>query len=389
MSNQIAEPIGSPPLRVPRSEKSLPGRRYRGWLRLALLVLCTGLCTWLLPATVLAQDYAAAGQHFDAAQEAFQKGDFKRAAQQYQAAYAITKDPALLFSIGESFQRAGEPQRALDSYRAYLREQPSTSDRPEVEKRIRALEEALAPPPNPGQAGTTPPSPGATPAQGGQPGPATAGTPPAGSSTPGSPGTDPSPAAAGQTGSTPTGPSPGAETKPEMKTEGKPETKTETKTDPVAQPVVVMPPGEKPTALRTAAWVGTAAAVALGTAGAIVGLGAQNRADELRRRTTLLVGNLPPVYDASQAEAYTTLMSEGQSYNAASIGLLTAAGVATVVSAVLFIVDFRMLAKKSATRTATISAAPGVALRAPTLSGPASGQTVSAARPLSLLAGSF
>ncbi len=146
-----------------------------------------------------------------------------------------------------------------------------------------------------------------------------------------------------------------------------------------------MPPGEKPTALRTAAWVGTAAAVALGTAGAIVGLGAQNRADELRRRTTLLVGNLPPVYDTSQAEAYTTLMSEGQSYNSASIALLTAAGVAAVVSAVLFIVDFRTMAKKSAAR----AAGPRLALRPSVLSGSVPGQAGSAARPLPLLAGSF
>ena len=52
-----------------------------------------------------AQDYAAAGQHFDAAQEAFAAGKFELAAKEYQAAFAITKETTLLQNIGESWQR--------------------------------------------------------------------------------------------------------------------------------------------------------------------------------------------------------------------------------------------------------------------------------------------
>lgn len=366
MSKQIAGQTGCPSLGSPPVGLSASGVRNRGWLCLALFVLCA----WLWPVGAQAQDYAAAGQHFDAAQEAFQQGDFKRAAKEYQAAYAITKDPALLFSIGESFQRASEPQRALEAYRAYLREQPSASDRPEVEKRIRALEELLAPAPTPG--GTAAPS--GTPGQAGTPpSPGQTGAPSPGAAPTGTP--TPEPGTANQTGGTTTGSTSPPETKPEAKSEAKPET---------ASAPVVLPPGEKPTAVRTAAWVGTAAAVALGTAGAIVGLGAQNRADELRRRTTLLIGNVPPVYDANQADAYTTLMSEGQSYNTASIALLTAAGVAGVVSAVLFIVDFRQLAKRS-----QAAAKPSLALFPSRLPERTTGSASPLPRPLPLLAGSF
>lgn len=317
-------------------------QRGAGLLWLARWVLCASLSAVALP-SAQAQDYAAAGQYFDAAQEAFQKGDFKRAAQQYAAAHAITKDSALLFSIGESWQRAGEPQKALDAYRAYLREQPTASERPEVEKRIKALEEALAPPT--GAAGQTPPTGtgGPPPAAGQAPGPDAAGQ----AGQPGAAGTAP-------TGQAPTAPDAKTDAKPDAKTDAKTDAKPDTKTEakPEAPPTITPPVGEKPTALRTAAWVGTAAAVALGTAGAIVGLGAQNRADELRRRTTLLIGNVPPLYDANQAEAYTTLMSEGQSYNTVSIALLSAAGVATVASVVLFILDFRMMAKRGQARAA-------------------------------------
>ena len=364
---------GGPPQRsqpdTQRSAVAVARASRRRWLRAACLALCTWLASLSMPAAH-AQDYAAAGQYFDAAQEAFQKGDFKRAAQQYQAAHAITKDPALLFSIGESWQRAGEAQKALDAYRAYLKEQPTASDRPEVEKRIQALQEALAPPtpaaPVPTQGGAAPTQGGAVPTQGGAV-PTQGGTlPTQGGAVPTQGGAVPT-----QGGALPTqgealptrreplpaqgGAAPAQGGKPTD--EAKPE----------AAPVITPPAGEKPTAVRTAAWVGTAAAVALGTAGAIVGLGAQNRADELRRRTTLLVGSAPPQYDDNQAEAYNTLMSEGQSYNTVSIALLSAAGVATVASVVLFIVDFRLQAKRARGETKpSVAWLPTLGRRAPT-----------------------
>ena len=96
---------------------------------------------------VLAQDYAAAGRHFAAAQDAFAQGNYKEAAQQYQASYDITQDPALLFNIGESWQRAGDLGRARDSYQAYLKAQPSAADRAEVEQRLKAIEAAAPPAP--------------------------------------------------------------------------------------------------------------------------------------------------------------------------------------------------------------------------------------------------
>jgi hypothetical protein len=97
---------------------------------------------------------------------------------------------------------------------------------------------------------------------------------------------------------------------------------------------------QPPSRLRTAAWVSVAAAVALATAGAILGLGAQNRADELQRRTTVLVNNQPPVYDDNQRQAYESLISEGNAYNTAAIALLSVAGAAAVTSTALFIADW-------------------------------------------------
>lgn len=109
------------------------------------------------------------------------------------------------------------------------------------------------------------------------------------------------------------------------------------KAAPAAATTAPKPAGSR---LRTAGWVTIAAAVALATAGAILGLGAQNRADELRRRTTVLVNNQPPVYDSDQRDVYDSLMSEGNSYNTAGIALLSLAGAAAITGGALFIADW-------------------------------------------------
>ncbi len=257
-----------------------------------------------------AQDFAAAGQHFAAAQEAFAQAQYKRAAQEYQAAFDITKDPALLLNIGESWQRGDEPAKALLAYRAYLKEQSAepSADRSEIESRIKTLEAATS---------------------------ATSATAKAAP--------DGAPAAAAAEKAVP----------PEAKT-APPETKTVPA--PAAPDAVAAKPSVPGSSrLRTAAWISVAVAVALATAGAIMGLGAQNRADELQRRTSLTVNNQPPIYDENQRDAYQTLMDEGHAYNAASIGLLSVAGAAAVTGAALFVVDYVKQAKAEKSRLATVA----------------------------------
>ncbi|MCS6913287.1 MAG: hypothetical protein RMK29_08370 [Myxococcales bacterium] len=230
-----------------------------------LVLPCCALLVVLPVERAAAQDYEAAGRHFAAAQEAFSKGSYAQAAESFQAAYDITRDPALLFNIGESWQRAGQLQRALASYRAYLTAQPQASDRPEVERRIRELEAASpAPPP----AAVPKPSPGQLPAE-------------------------------------------------------------ERRQLAPASP------------WRTAAWATVAGAVAVLTAAGVLGLGAQNRADELTRRTTLLMGGQPLPYNEAEREAYASLMSEGHAYNTAAIVCFAVASATAAAGAVLFLIDWR------------------------------------------------
>lgn len=274
-------------------QNSRSSAQARWWLWLGLALLLGGIVS---PRTARCQDFAAAGAHFAAAQDAFAQGQFKQAAAEYQAAYDITRDPALLSSIGESYQRASDYRRAAENYRAYLKEVPQATDRAEIERRLRELDAALAAPPpgvgTPGAAqgpGAGPASPGAQVGPGAQAGQGPqAGTP-----------------SSGQTPPKSTGPTSSAW-------------------------------------LRTAAWGGVALTTALLTAGAVVGLGAQNRSDELNRRTrmTTLSGQ-PPVFTGAEAEAYNNLYNEGQSYNTGAIVCLSVAGAAAVATTVLFVLDGR------------------------------------------------
>jgi len=317
------------------------------------------------PSQAGAQDFAAAGQHFSSAQELFAQGKFAAAAAEFQAAYDITRDPALLLNIGESWQRASEGKKAVTAYRAFVAASPQAPERAEIDERIKSIEAALAPAEGAPTAANGSTATGAT-----QPGPTSGSAPSGGGVNAGTgvgntPVTDKPSVTADKPAATADKPAATAD-KPAA-TADKP---SATADKPAAQPgataepavptdkPVITPPEEKPRRLKTAAWVSIASAVALATGGAIVGLGAQNRADELRRRTTQVVSGQPPIYDDNQREAYTALQSEGRAYNAASIALLSVAGVAAVTGGVLLVVDLVRKPKEQASAAGRWSLVP-------------------------------
>ena len=347
-----------------------PWRRLRLLLPMMILGVLLAGTGW--PSRAGAQDFAAAGQHFSSAQELFAQGKFAAAAAEFQAAYDITRDPALLLNIGESWQRASEGKKAVAAYRAFVAASPQAPERAEIDERIKAIEAALAPAEAAPTAANGSTATGAT-----QPGPTSGSAPSGGGVNAGTgvgntPVTDKPAATADKPSVTADKPvvtadKPAATADKPSVTVDKPST---TADKPAAQPgaaaepavptdkPVITPPEEKPRRLKTAAWVSIASAVALATGGAIVGLGAQNRADELRRRTTQVVSGQPPIYDDNQREAYTALQSEGRAYNAASIALLSVAGVAAVTGGVLLVVDLVRKPKEQASAASRWSLAP-------------------------------
>jgi hypothetical protein len=114
--------------------------------------------------------------------------------------------------------------------------------------------------------------------------------------------------------------------------------------EPAAVPQATPPPGlldEGPTTkLRVAAWIGVAATLAILTAGAIFGLSAESRADEINRRLSFVdTNNQPHKFDQSTQSDLQSLTSDGHLYNGLAIGFYSAAAASAVATVTMFIVD--------------------------------------------------
>ena len=88
-------------------------------------------------------DIRAAREHFEKGKRLYDLGRFGEAAKEYEAAYQAKDDPALLFNLGQAYRLAGNHQRSLLAYKAYLRNVPAAPNRAEVEEHIREMQLAV------------------------------------------------------------------------------------------------------------------------------------------------------------------------------------------------------------------------------------------------------
>ena len=99
---------------------------------------------------------------FDKAQSLYSQGSFAEAAEQFEAAYTARPFAQFLFNIGACYEKLREYDKAVDYYNRYLKEDPETTDRADVEKRIEVLKKEAerikaAPPPDPDTTDPKPP----------------------------------------------------------------------------------------------------------------------------------------------------------------------------------------------------------------------------------------
>ena len=86
---------------------------------------------------------------FEAGQHAFDTGNYERALDYFERAYALTQRSGFLYNIATTSDRMRADARALEAYRAFLAAEPDTERRAEVEARIVFIEGLLRPPPPP------------------------------------------------------------------------------------------------------------------------------------------------------------------------------------------------------------------------------------------------
>jgi hypothetical protein len=292
-------------------------------------------------------NFEEAGRHFTAAKKAFDEKHFKVAAGEFQQAYDAAKDPVLLYNVAESWEKAGDGKKAVAAYKAYLKAQPKAQDRADVQKRVKTITAQKFKLPNQS-------------APGDEPSTLAVVTPP----TTAPPTTAPPTVAPTPTPSEPVAPPP-AKKEAMMTPDFLKDTPPQAEAPPPATlmpppnepppPSSAPPPGfldeRPPSKMRIAAWVGVALTVAVLTAGAIFGLAAQSRADEITRRETFIdASGQPKVFTADEQTTYKNLRDEGNLYNGLAIGFFAAAGATAVATTVLFVLDAKRKPKPHAMR---------------------------------------
>jgi len=81
-------------------------------------------------------------EYVDKAATAYALGRYAVAAENYEKAFELKPDPGVLYNAAQAHRLAGNKQRALDLYQGYLRMYGSES-RPDVEKHIENLKQAI------------------------------------------------------------------------------------------------------------------------------------------------------------------------------------------------------------------------------------------------------
>jgi tetratricopeptide (TPR) repeat protein len=168
-----------------------------------------GLLVFLLPGVALegraqaqADNLEEARAYVNKATAAYALNHYAVAAENFEKAFELKPDPALLYNAAQSYRLAGNKERALELYESYVRVYGGNKKdtRPDVDGHIKQLKEAIerdkaaatSPPINTVPMGALPETPGA----GTQPPPVTPIAPAAASSVPAAP-------APAETGSSP------------------------------------------------------------------------------------------------------------------------------------------------------------------------------------------
>ncbi|HZL20286.1 MAG TPA: PEGA domain-containing protein [Polyangia bacterium] len=103
---------------------------------------------------------------FEAAQNAFVRGEYDKAAARFLEAYEKKPYPAFLFNVAVSYEKAKLLEKAKEYFERYLKVDPNASDAAQVKARLDVIAQLLAPPPAPVPLPAAPPPTGAPPVAG-------------------------------------------------------------------------------------------------------------------------------------------------------------------------------------------------------------------------------
>lgn len=105
-------------------------------IAVALLILIT-------PSLALAEDVTAARKHFERGTALYDLQRYSDAAAEYEAAFDAKNDPAFLFNIGQAYRFAKDYEKSIRSFKAFLRRNPETPMRAQIETWIADMQKSL------------------------------------------------------------------------------------------------------------------------------------------------------------------------------------------------------------------------------------------------------
>ncbi len=246
-------------------------------------LLSTSSSVYAQPAGKKKPDYKAAKKHYQNGERAVVAKKWKKAAKEFSIAYDITQDPVLFFKIANAYQMSGDCPSAITYFERYNAEaKPSEEYQRDTKKRINNCETKIAIANSwSTQDNSDTPSP-----------------------------MDP------------------------MDDQG---AGTSTAMDYAEQPAFV---DEEVTWQKTAAWTSIGVSAAFLTAGAVLGLSAQSREEDLN---TLIrfrnSADQPTSYDQTVSDRYKSLADEGDTLNTMSMVAFGVAGASAATAIVFFLLD--------------------------------------------------
>jgi tetratricopeptide (TPR) repeat protein len=113
--------------------------RMRG-VRVLLLLLPLLVCA-SAHAQTQPQRLERAKQLYGDGRKAYEVGDYQKAYDAFKESYLLSHEPALLYNISSALQGLRRPHEAAEALRSFLRLRSDDPERPQIEERIRALEE--------------------------------------------------------------------------------------------------------------------------------------------------------------------------------------------------------------------------------------------------------
>jgi tetratricopeptide (TPR) repeat protein len=110
--------------------------------RIAIAIVAVVLAAGIAHADPPPEEQAKA--HFMVGKGYRELGEYRKAAEEFKAAYAIDPRPEMLFNIAQAYRLAGDKQEALDYFEKYLAAQPDGSGAVEAREHVTALKQQIA-----------------------------------------------------------------------------------------------------------------------------------------------------------------------------------------------------------------------------------------------------